>query len=277
MAIIQLPNRITTLVLLVALLHKGIKPLFAAPTLRIKEISALREKVGADYYFFPEKYDDIDYSSLAEELTHNTCYVFRSFRVGKESISPSFYHEGETNLLTDPPYIAFLTSSGSTGLPKVIPLTDEKLIQRCAKWKDYCGIDRHSHFLAYFSIMYPMTLHSPGVLTTLLCGGSVFLADRAETEIQSFLSLFDRYGITHSALVPSFAAEFVRLAGEKSCKFYSLKVLEIGREPLSDTLAEKIRGRFNCLLFEVYGMTEGSASRQPEVISRFLKMNFILI
>lgn len=256
-AIIQLPNRTITVCLMFAFFKLGIIPLFVAPTLREREVTHLIQLSDADYYFYPENYTDFDYEKQANNIYKHSEKKFSAFKVSETKIKMDFAGANITISPKKSLYMLMMTSSGSTGLPKIIPVTAEQMFFRSTKWKHCCHFNEDSRFMAYLSIMYPMTLHSPGILCALYSGAEVHLTDRGEMGIRECLKSMQQNKITHTALVPTFAHEFVTLIKENNYDLSSMRVVEIGGEPLSEDLAKQIREAFNCKLFEIFGMTEG--------------------
>lgn len=256
-AIVQLPNRVITVCLMFAFFKFGVIPLFVAPTLRKREVIHLVQLSAADYYFFPENFTDFDYAKQAEDIYKQSEKKFNAFTVSESQVTLCFSDQQTKYVPKQLPYMLMMTSSGSTGLPKIIPITNRQMLLRSTKWKACCNFNENARFMAYLSIMYPMTLYSPGVLCSLYCAAEVHLTDREAMSISECLYSMQQNKITHTALVPTFANEFVTMIKENNYDLSSLQIVEIGGEPLNEDLANQIRSGFNCKLFEVFGMTEG--------------------
>lgn len=256
-AIVQLPNRVNTVILVLALCEFGVVPLFSAPTLRTQEIAHLQRLSGANHYIFSTEYGDFDYLKQAESIAKINGNSFNAWGLNHKTPERKFFQEVAIESPNAEKYLIMITSSGSTGLPKIIALTPEQLWNRVAKWEPVFKFNSDSRFMAYLSIMYPLTLHSPGILSILLIGGSVYLTDRWDCSLQQCLATLDQKRITHTALVPSFARELIEESEKENYNLSALKMVEISGEPLTNELAQDIKKTLDCELLELYGMTEG--------------------
>jgi 2,3-dihydroxybenzoate-AMP ligase len=256
-AIIQLPNRVNTVILVLSLCEFGVVPLFSAPALRTQEIAHLQRLSGANHYIFSSNYTDFDYLKQAEAIANNNGCCFNAWSLKRDKPELKFAQTVTSERPDVAKYMIMITSSGSTGLPKIIAPTPDQLWKRVVKWETIFKLDSDHRFMAYLSIMYPMTLHAPLILSILAKGGSVYLTDRVDCSLQQCLAILDSKRITHTALVPSFAREFLETFKEENYNLSALDIVEIGGEPLTDELAEEIKKTLGCSLFELYGMSEG--------------------
>ena len=58
--------------------------------------------------------------------------------------------------------------------------------------------------------------------------------------------------------MPSIAVQLTKLAVEKKYDLTSLKMLRSGAAPIGRDTIENLKSKFNCLYFQVYGLTEAS-------------------
>lgn len=279
-AVLQLPNRVNTVVIALALCEFGVVPLFSAPTLRIQETAHLQRLSGANHYIFPGQYSDFDYLKQAEAISIINGHSFNAWSLTHEFPELKFAQAVALPRPEVEKYMIMLTSSGSTGLPKIIAITPEQMWNRVDKWASIFKLESDCRFMAYLSIMYPMTLHSPGILCILATGGSVYLLDRIDSSLQQCLFTLDQKRITHTALVPSLAREFLETFRAGDYNLSALKIVEIGGEPLTEELAQDIKQMLGCELLEIYGMTEGfgfTTTRSDIQISKdYIKFEFKL-
>ena len=147
-------------------------------------------------------------------------------------------------------------SSGTTGLPKGIIHTHD-----CRYSFILMGI---KEFLINFQ---SVTLNSTPLyhngsflftLPTLFLGGTVVLMRKFDPK--GFLELVQKERVTHAYLVPT---QFITIMAQPDFHSYdtsSLQVLESMAAPLTKKTKEDILTNFRCLLFELYGVTEGAGT-----------------
>ncbi|MEV7643775.1 AMP-binding protein [Streptomyces rubiginosohelvolus] len=152
----------------------------------------------------------------------------------------------------------FLLSGGTTGPPKVIPRGNAGYAYMI---RTACGIADVSHDAVYLAVMpaaHGFVLNCPGVLGTLTQGGTVVLGDT--TDPRQALDLIGREGVTHCALVPTVAMQWLAAADGSTADLSSLRVLQTGGARPAPELASRIRPVLGATLQQCYGMSEGLLS-----------------
>ncbi|MFD7128636.1 MULTISPECIES: (2,3-dihydroxybenzoyl)adenylate synthase [Streptomyces] len=160
---------------------------------------------------------------------------------------------GRGSALTDA--AVFLLSGGTTGPPKVIPRGNAGYAYMI---RTACGIADVSHDAVYLAVMpaaHGFVLNCPGVLGTLSQGGTVVLGDT--TDPRQALGLIERERVTHCALVPTVAMQWLAAAEGTRADLSSLRVLQTGGARPSPELAGRIRPVLGATLQQCYGMSEG--------------------
>ncbi|MFD4339575.1 (2,3-dihydroxybenzoyl)adenylate synthase [Streptomyces anulatus] len=160
---------------------------------------------------------------------------------------------GRGSALTDA--AVFLLSGGTTGPPKVIPRGNAGYAYMI---RTACGIADVSHDAVYLAVMpaaHGFVLNCPGVLGTLSQGGTVVLGDT--TDPRQALGLIERERVTHCALVPTVAMQWLAAAEGTRADLSSLRVLQTGGARPSPELARRIRPVLGATLQQCYGMSEG--------------------
>ncbi|MEU6485842.1 AMP-binding protein [Streptomyces sp. NPDC046887] len=149
----------------------------------------------------------------------------------------------------------FLLSGGTTGPPKVIPRGNAGYAYMI---RTACGIAEVSADSVYLAVMpaaHGFILNCPGVLGTLAQGGTVVLGDA--TDPRQALALIERERVTHCALVPTVAMQWLAAAAETDADLGSLRVLQTGGARPAPELASQVGPVLGATLQQCYGMSEG--------------------
>ncbi|MEV8449250.1 (2,3-dihydroxybenzoyl)adenylate synthase [Streptomyces parvus] len=163
---------------------------------------------------------------------------------------------GRGSALTDA--AVFLLSGGTTGPPKVIPRGNAGYAYMI---RTACGIAEVSPDAVYLAVMpaaHGFVLNCPGVLGTLTQGGTVVLGDT--TDPRQALGLIERESVTHCALVPTVAMQWLAAAEGTTADLSSLRVLQTGGARPAPELAARIGPELGATLQQCYGMSEGLLS-----------------
>lgn len=262
--VVQLPNIAEFVHVWFALLRIGAVPVHALPGHRRAEIAHLVRLAGAVAYVVPDRHQRFDYRELASEvLTEHGCGSLAHVVVSGEPGAHTRLADlgaRDAGPYDDPAVAAsdlaiLLLSGGTTGLPKLIPRTHDDYAYNARSGADACGLDSDSVYLAVLPIAFNFTLACPGVLGTLLVGGTVVLAPSPAPE--TAFALIERERVTITAinppLVPHWFDEFAATRPDLS----SLAVLQVGSARLSDDLARRIEPTLGVRLQQVFGMAEG--------------------
>ncbi len=149
--------------------------------------------------------------------------------------------------------VAFqLYTSGTTGLPKGVMLTNDNLFALTEPVGEMWNLGPDSVNLA----MMPM-FHIGGIgwaVVGLYFGArTVIVRDFDPAQV---LEIIPRYGVTVAFMVPA-AIQFLLITpGVEDTDFSSLKTIVYGASPISDTVLVEAMKRFGCEFVQVYGLTE---------------------
>ena len=148
-----------------------------------------------------------------------------------------------------------LYTSGTTGLPKGVMLTNEGMsyTQRLAEaW----AMDPSSVNL----VAMPM-FHIGGSgygMSTMLVGGHTVLM--REVNPAQAIALIARHRVTHTFLVPTVVQSLLQTPGIQDADLSSLQLLMYGASPIGDVLLRQALGVLQCQFMQAYGMTETSGT-----------------
>jgi long-chain acyl-CoA synthetase len=155
---------------------------------------------------------------------------------------------------------AMLYSSGTTGRPKGIlrPLPEQPPVQQLPMF-DF--LERLWHYREGMIYLSPAPLYhaapQAAVNLTIRVGGTVVIMEKFEPE--NYLELIEKWGITHSQLVPTMFSRLLKLP-EEVRRRYDLSSLEIAihaAAPCPALVKEDMIRWWGPIIHEYYGATEG--------------------
>jgi acyl-coenzyme A synthetase/AMP-(fatty) acid ligase len=168
---------------------------------------------------------------------------------------------GEPVLRRGPEDIALmLTTSGSTGLPKVVPLT-HRAIARFASWaSDRFDVEPGTNVLSYCGLNFDLSILE--VWTTLIYGGrAVLVAHEQSTRPDHLLDLVRRHRVNVIQGVPMLIGLLLDAADAHGCDLPTVTHTILTGDAASTSLLARLPGAFtNSRLYNVYGCTETNDS-----------------
>lgn len=268
--IIQLPNTPEFVYCFLALIKAGIIPVLSLPQHRFGEISGLATASKAKAYIIPDTYRGFNYPELAKEVQKAVPSIEKVFVAGVTA------NKGQTLISTllgnvmdietttgpeitkpDPSEVALLLlSGGTTGIPKIIPRTHNDYVYNCKINALYVGMNKYSKYLAVAPLAHNMSMSCPGVLGTLLYGGTVVLAQ--STAAQAMCELVEKEKITILPLVPTLVINILNFPERKNYDLSSLFCIISGASKTNLEVAKRVNSELEgCTLFLQFGMAEG--------------------
>jgi long-chain acyl-CoA synthetase len=155
---------------------------------------------------------------------------------------------------------AMLYSSGTTGRPKGIlrPLPEQPPSQQLALFDFLENIWQYREGMIYLSPA-PLYHSAPqaAVNLTIRLGGTAIIMEKFDPEI--YLSLVEKWGITHTQLVPTMFSRMLKLPEDMRTR-YDLSSLEIAihaAAPCPALVKDDIIKWWGPIIHEYYGATEG--------------------
>jgi 2,3-dihydroxybenzoate-AMP ligase len=273
--VVQLPNGWEFVVLTLACLRAGIVPVLALPAHRRSELRYLALHAEASAIAVPARMRGFDHQALAHALsiemrneTHGQWHVL----VAGDDVAP-----GSVNLralcgpATDPEadrqaldgaapscrdVAVFLLSGGTTGLPKLIARTHDDYAYNAGASARIAAVGRDAVYLVSLPAGHNFPLACPGILGTLLSGGTVVML--ASPDAPLAFATIAAEGVTHTAVVPAVAVRWLEYAAPAGAdQLRSLRVLQVGGARIADELARRVRPVLGAQLQQVFGMAEG--------------------
>ena len=261
--VVQLPNCISFLTLCFALFRIGARPILALPSLREAELDAICRLAEPVAYVIPTDFLGFHYEETAARLRqkHPSLRYTLTEGAGRQSGNIDLAAlTGPSLALAQPPSYTdtalFLLSGGTTGTPKLIPKIHAAYAYNAKASAKRCGVTAASVYLAVLSIAHDYPLCCPGVLGTLLAGGTVVLSKTASYE-EAF-PLIGQEKVTITAIVPAIANLWLdALAWDETVNAASLAVVLVGAAKLELEVARQLIDRLGCKLQQGYGLGEG--------------------
>ncbi|OWA00199.1 2,3-dihydroxybenzoate-AMP ligase [Streptomyces sp. CS113] len=273
--VVQLPNRAEFLLVWFGLQRLGAVPVHAMPGHRRREIGHLVRVAGAVACVVPDRHARFDHRELMREvraeqgpggsLRHvvvvgdpgpDQGFVpFEALRAQAPAESaPAADGDGDGG--ADAADVALLLlSGGTTGLPKLIPRTHDDYSYNARACADVCALDARSVYLAVLPLGFNFAFACPGVLGTLMAGGTVVVAP--DPSPQTAYALVEREGVTLTSLTPPLVSHWIDEAASGSWDLGSLSVVQVGGARLPEEHARKLGPALGVTVQQVFGMAEG--------------------
>ncbi|WP_405407729.1 (2,3-dihydroxybenzoyl)adenylate synthase [Streptomyces sp. NBC_01124] len=275
--VVQLPNRAEFVLVWFGLQRLGAVPVHAMPGHRRREIGHLVRVSGAVACVVPDRHAGFDHRELMREVraelgpegSPRTVVVvgdpgpdgdfvpFDALRSAPPSAPDDAPESGTCDDGgADPADVALLLlSGGTTGLPKLIPRTHDDYAYNARACAEVCALDAGTVYLAVLPIGFNFTFACPGVLGTLMAGGTVVVAP--DPSPQTAFALVEREGVTLTSLTPPLVTHWVDEAATGSWDLDSLKVVQVGGARLPEEHARVLGPALGATVQQVFGMAEG--------------------
>ncbi|WP_328883471.1 (2,3-dihydroxybenzoyl)adenylate synthase [Streptomyces sp. NBC_00299] len=257
--VVQLPNTDAFVVLFFALLRAGAIPVLTLPAHRESEIVHVAEVSGATAYAIPDLHDGFDHRALARGLRKAVPGVEHVLVAGDaaeftaladidaDPVPPAVPDSGDVAVL--------LLSGGTTGKPKLIPRTHDDYAYNVRASAEVCGFGRDTVYLVVLPTAHNFALACPGLLGTLMAGGTVVLSPTPSPE--DAFALVEREKVTATAVVPPIALLWLDAVEWEEADLSSLSLLQVGGSKLGAEPAARVEPALGCTLQQVFGMAEG--------------------
>ncbi len=206
-----------------------------------------------------------DYNVIVEEVAAQGCPIL-SLVIGSICdilrFGPDFEALRRAEPATDPGHhgapdevALILYTSGTTGLPKGVMLTNEAM-SHTARLGEAWGMSGTSVNLVAMPLF-----HIGGCgygSSTLLAGGHIVLM--ADVDIPTIIDLIPRYAVTHTFMVPAVIQTLLNTPGVEDADMSSLQLLMYGASPMGDVQLRRAIDTLGCGFMHAYGMTESAGT-----------------
>jgi len=226
--------------------------------LRSEEIGYILEDATAKVLFVGEEFAET-IGRVAEELPQTRAVIviraggeldgFEAWRDRNEPVDP------ERDVEPDEPVLQLYTS-GTTGRPKGVPLSNRNLFTLLDRGEELWGLNRSSVSLVCLPLF-----HIGGIGWALACmrhGGKALLV--RDFDPKAVLAAIEDRHVTHANFVPTMLAAIVSVSGTVQRDCSSLELVLYGTAPISETLLRDSMQTFGCRFAQVYGLTETTSA-----------------
>lgn len=264
-----LPNVYEFVLLYFALQKIGAIPIAALVTHRYGEISQFVNLSGATTCVYPETSGDFSFARIIERIAAENeslkiRIVLGNPKAGEYSLRDLIERPATLpvsrldEIMIDPtdPCI-FQLSGGTTGIPKLIPRTNNDYAYNSKVAASVCEIDAESVLLLVLPIAHNLPLACPGIQGFMFSGAKVVV--HGNTRPTEMFALIQKHKVTHLKVVP---ALLIRLINDSSAGDYdlsSLKLIQSGGQRMQPEVRAKTRALIpGVFVQENFGMSEGT-------------------
>jgi len=145
-----------------------------------------------------------------------------------------------------------LYTSGTTGLPKGVMLTNDNLFAMLPNVADMWGVGPNDVNLVAMPLFH--IGGSGWAVAGMLRGGHSILL--REVDPAQILQVIPQYSITHAFLVPAVLQFLLMMPGVKEADFSCLRLVAYGAAPITDQVLKDCLATFGCDFVQLYGLTE---------------------
>jgi 2,3-dihydroxybenzoate-AMP ligase len=263
-----LPNVAEFVILYFALQKIGAVPIAALVTHRFAEINQFTKLSQAACAVYPEQASDFRFGPVIERVqAENPCLRLRlvlgSAGPGEVSLrelidTPAARSASALrSLALDPaaPCI-FQLSGGTTGIPKLIPRTNNDYAYNSRVAAEVTDVGAESVLLLVLPIAHNLPLACPGIQGFLFAGATVVL--HASTKPAEMFELIQRHRVTHLKVVPALLIRLINDAAVASFDLSSVQLIQSGGQRMQPEVRLRTRQLFgNAFVQENFGMSEG--------------------
>jgi len=164
--------------------------------------------------------------------------------------------QGHAPRLLAPGVAALLTTSGTTGQPKLVPLTRPQLLRVAALVVGHHGMTRADRGYCPLPLFH-VNAQVVGVLSTLVAGSSLVVDDRFHAS--HFWSAAEEFNVTWLNLVPAIIGILTESPTPTAAVSRRVRFARSASAPLPVAVSERFTARTGIGVLETYGMTEAAS------------------
>ena len=264
-----LPNVHEFVLLYFALQKIGAIPIAALVTHRFAEINQFTQLSQATTCVYPERSGEFEFSPIIERVqAQNPCLTIRivlgEAKPGEYSLRdlidrPSGLDPKRLkDVHIDPmdPCI-FQLSGGTTGIPKLIPRTNNDYAYNSKVAASVCEVNADSVLLLVLPIAHNLPLACPGIQGFMFNGAKVVV--HHNTRPAEMFALIQKHRVTHLKVVPALLIRLINDPSATEFDLSSLKFIQSGGQRMQPEVRLKTRALIpGVFVQENFGMSEGT-------------------
>jgi 2,3-dihydroxybenzoate-AMP ligase len=263
-----LPNVAEFVILYFALQKIGGIPIAALVTHRFAEINQFAKLSQARCCVYPTSIGDFRFAPIIERVqAENPALTLRivlgEAGPGEHSLAdlierPATLARSALQAVhiepTDP--CIFQLSGGTTGIPKLIPRTNNDYAYNSKVAAEVAGVDADSVLLLVLPIAHNLPLACPGIQGFMFKGATVVL--HANTRPNEMFGLIQQHGVTHLKVVPALLIRLINDPSIHDFRLESVRQIQSGGQRMQPEVRLRTRELFrNAFVQENFGMSEG--------------------
>jgi len=217
----------------------GVKFYVPSPTFTVSNLQAMIAKTKTKHMFCNTKNDKV--SKLQKVFIHEVedIGVAPNFDLGLHT-----FHKDETAM--------YLGTSGSTGVPKLIPHSMENLIEYAKGWSKSLGVEKDDVLYACPKLCFAHGF-SVSLLTNLYVGCQAVIYKDPPTP-QKIVKVFNEYSPQYLFMVPVIANMLVKK--QRTLDLSNLKKAVCASDFLPEIIQDKFKKMYNKQLLNLIGQSE---------------------
>jgi 2,3-dihydroxybenzoate-AMP ligase len=264
-----LPNVHEFVILYFALQKIGCIPIAALVTHRYAEISQFVNLSGATTCVYPDTTGHFRFAPIIERIQQESAHL--KFRIvlgeageGEHSLRELIERPARLPMSrladiqidpTDP--CIFQLSGGTTGIPKLIPRTNNDYAYNSKVAASVCEINADAVLLLVLPIAHNLPLACPGIQGFMFNGAKVVL--HGNTRPAEMFALVEKHRVTHLKVVPALLIRLINDASATSFDLSSLKLIQSGGQRMQPEVRARTRALIpGVFVQENFGMSEGT-------------------
>lgn len=263
-----LPNVAEFVILYLALQKIGAIPIAALVTHRFAEINQFARLSQARCCVYPQTSGDFEFAPMVERVQAENPHlqlrlVLGEAGPGEHSLNDLIERPAPMDrsaldaLRIDPadPCI-FQLSGGTTGIPKLIPRTNNDYAYNSKVAAEVAGVDAESVLLLVLPIAHNLPLACPGIQGFFFQGATVVL--HANTKPAEMFALIEQHRVTHLKVVPALLIRLINDPAIAGFDLTSVRQIQSGGQRMQPEVRLRTRKLFrNAFVQENFGMSEG--------------------
>jgi 2,3-dihydroxybenzoate-AMP ligase len=264
-----LPNCHEFVLLYFALQKIGAIPIAALVTHRFAEINQFVQLSGATTCVYPDKSGDFEFSPIIDRVQEqNASLVFKIVLGEAKKGEHSLRELIEKPATLDPKVLSdihidpldpciFQLSGGTTGIPKLIPRTNNDYAYNSKVAAQVCEINSDSVLLLVLPIAHNLPLACPGIQGFIFNGAKVVV--HHNTRPAEMFALIEKHKVTHLKVVPALLIRLINDPSAHDFDLSSLKFIQSGGQRMQPEVRLKTKALIpGVFVQENFGMSEGT-------------------
>jgi acyl-CoA synthetase (AMP-forming)/AMP-acid ligase II len=224
-------------------IERGVVPILIDAESDSSLVNALIMEYHPDYIFTPS-------TKVTQFKNYSIRYHLRNYSLLKI--------DQQSTVTLNPELALLLSTSGTTGSPKLVRLSYNNLVSNASSISEYLGLDSSETAISSLPMNYSFGLSI--INSHLFVGGSVVMTTESITQ-RGFWNLFKNFNVTSLSGVP-YTFDILKKFRLLNAELPSLKMLTQAGGKLSNELIEyfaEFSTKKGIQFFVMYGQTEGTA------------------